>query len=158
MIEQEIGVILRRRSATVATAESCTGGLIADRLTDIAGASDYFMAGAVTYSNESKERCLGVPGDLIAHFGAVSKEVAEAMARGVRQRLSVDFSVAVTGIAGPTGGSPAKPVGTVYIAVSGPAGTVVRHFLFSGARTDIKMQTSEKALQMLRTYLEGMDR
>lgn len=154
VIEAEIGIILRRLSCTVATAESCTGGLIADRITNVSGASDYFMAGAVTYSNKAKEECLGVPKGLIAMHGAVSAEVAGAMAEGIRRRMGVDFGLAVTGIAGPAGGSAAKPVGTVYIAVSGAKEVVVRHFSFAGERINIKAQTSEEALRMLLTYIE----
>lgn len=155
MIEERIGSILRERGLRIAVAESCTGGLIANRITDIQGASDYFDMGFVTYSNDSKEVFLFVPEDVIAAKGAVSSEVARAMAEGVREVTGVDVALSVTGIAGPGGGSPEKPVGTVYIGLAAEGGAFVRKFLFSGDRISIKTQTSEEALKMMLDYLEG---
>jgi len=155
MIEERIGRILRGRQLKIAVAESCTVGLIANRITNIQGASDYFDMGFVTYSNDSKELFLFVPEDVMAAKGAVSSEVAGAMAEGVRQVTGVDVALSVTGIAGPGGGSPEKPVGTVYIGLASESGTFVRKFLFSGNRISIKAQTSEEALRMVLEYLEG---
>ena len=114
--------LLRERAWTAAAAESCTGGMVAARLTDIPGSSDVFAGGVVTYSNELKHALLGVPAEVLARHGAVSPEAAEAMAAGARERLGADVAVAVTGIAGPGGGTPEKPVGLVYLHVSSPAG------------------------------------
>ncbi|OPY72696.1 MAG: Nicotinamide-nucleotide amidohydrolase PncC [Syntrophorhabdus sp. PtaU1.Bin050] len=155
MIEERVGEILRERGLRIAVAESCTGGLIANRITNIQGASDYFDMGFVTYSNDSKERFLFVPEDVIAAKGAVSSEVARAMAEGVRQATGADVALSVTGIAGPGGGSPVKPVGTVYVGLASESGTFVRKFLFSGDRILIKTQTSEEALKMVLDYLKG---
>ncbi|OPX98619.1 MAG: Nicotinamide-nucleotide amidohydrolase PncC [Syntrophorhabdus sp. PtaU1.Bin002] len=154
MIEERIGSILREKGLRIAVAESCTGGLIANRITNIQGASDYFDMGFVTYSNDSKEVFLFVPEDVIAAKGAVSSEVARAMAEGVREATGVDVALSVTGIAGPGGGSPEKPVGTVYIGLAAESGAFVRKFLFSGDRISIKTQTSEEALKMMLDYLE----
>jgi len=155
MIEERIGSILRERGLRIAVAESCTGGLIANRITNIQGASDYFDMGFVTYSNDSKEAFLFVPEDVIATKGAVSSEVARAMAEGVREATRVDVALSVTGIAGPGGGSPEKPVGTVYIGLAAESGAFVRKFLFNGDLISIKTQTSEEELKMMLDYLEG---
>jgi nicotinamide-nucleotide amidase len=155
MIEERVGRILRERGLRIGVAESCTGGLIANRITNIQGASDYFDMGFVTYSNDSKQLFLFVPENIIAAKGAVSSEVAGAMAEGVRQATGVDVALSVTGIAGPGGGSPEKPVGTVYVGLASERGTFVRRFLFSGDRISIKTQTSEKALKLVLDYLEG---
>ncbi len=155
MIEKEIGGILRERGLRIAVAESCTGGLIANRITNIQGASDYFDIGFITYSNDSKELFLFVPEEIIAEKGAVSSEVAKAMAEGVIEATGADIAVAVTGIAGPGGGSPEKPVGTVYVGLALRNQVFVRKFLFSGDRISIKIQTSEEALKMVLDYLEG---
>ena len=155
MIEEKIGAILRERCFRIAVAESCTGGLIANRITNIQGASDYFDIGFVTYSNDSKELFLFVPEETIAEKGAVSSEVAKAMAEGVIEATGVDIALSVTGIAGPGGGSPEKPVGTVYVGLASRDNVFVRKFLFSGDRISIKTQTSEEALKMALDYLEG---
>jgi PncC family amidohydrolase len=155
MIEETIGKILRERHLKIAVAESCTGGLIANRITNIEGASDYFEMGFVTYSNDSKELFLFVPEEIIFEKGAVSSEVARAMAEGVRENTGADVALAVTGIAGPGGGTPEKPVGTVYIGLAGRDSIHVRKFLFSGDRIAIKTQTSEEALKLVLHYLEG---
>lgn len=155
MIEARIGRILRERRMKIAVAESCTGGLIANRITNIQGASDYFDMGFVTYSNDSKELYLFVPEEVIAEKGAVSSEVAKEMAEGVKETTEADVALSVTGVAGPGGGTPEKPIGTVYVGLASKDGTVVRKFLFSGDRLSIKEQTSEEALKMVLDYLEG---
>lgn len=155
MIEEKIGRILRERRFKIAVAESCTGGLIANRITNIQGASDYFDMGFVAYSNDSKELFLFVPEEVMAKKGAVSSEVVKAMAEGMRETTGVDIALSVTGIAGPGGGSPEKPVGTVYVGLASKDNVFVRKFLFSGDRISIKTQTSEEALKMMLDYLEG---
>ena len=117
-LEKKIGKILQERSLTLGLAESCTGGLVASRITDVSGSSAYFMAGLVTYSNKAKTKFLSVPDKIIARHGAVSNIVAERMAKGVRTAAGVDIGLSITGIAGPAGGSPEKPVGTVFIALA----------------------------------------
>lgn len=149
-LEQVVGDLLRARGWRVATAESCTGGLVASRLTDVAGSSDYVDRGFVCYSNDAKTELLGVPEAMIREHGAVSEPVGIAMARGARERARVDLAVGITGIAGPGGGSEHKPVGTVVVAVSGPAGDEVRTFQFPGGREQVKFQSSQAALNMLR--------
>ena len=139
--------------------ESCTGGLLAGRLTDRPGASGYFAGGVVAYSNEAKQDLLGVPAELIAVHGAVSAEVAEAMARGAVERFGADFGLAVTGIAGPDGGTPEKPVGRVCfaVAVAGDAEATVRCIDIPGARQDVRDRSVTVALHLLRLRLEGGD-
>lgn len=155
MIEARIGRILKERRMKIAVAESCTGGHIADRITNIQGASDYFDIGFVTYSNDSKELYLFVPAEIIAGKGAVSSEVAAAMAEGLKEAAEVDVALSVTGIAGPGGGSPEKPVGTVFVGIATKDGTFIRKFFFSGDRISVKEQTSEEALNLVLDYLEG---
>lgn len=152
-LEEAAGDLLRRRGWRVGVAESCTGGLIASRLTDVAGSSDYVDRALVVYSNASKVELLGVDPDLIAAHGAVSEPVAVAMAQGLRHGGGAEVAVAITGIAGPGGGSPAKPVGTVCIAVAGPAGTVVTTFRFGGERAVVKAMSASTAIDRLRRYL-----
>jgi len=153
-IEEVIGDLLRARAMTVAVAESCTGGLLASRITDVPGSSDYFDRGVVCYSNEAKVELLGVPRDLIEAHGAVSEPVARAMAAGIRDRAQASAGLGVTGIAGPGGGTPDKPVGTVAIAVVTPAGESVRTFNFVGPRDMVKFQSAQSAMNMLRLLLE----
>jgi PncC family amidohydrolase len=153
--EKKIGKHLQERSLTIGLAESCTGGLLASRITDIPGSSAYFSAGLVTYSNKAKAKFLSVPDEIIARHGAVSNEVAQRMAKGVRDAAEVDIGLSITGIAGPTGGSPEKPVGTVFIALATKKEVFVRKFLFSGNRREVRKRSSEKALTMLLDYLEG---
>ncbi len=143
------------RGLTVATAESCTGGLVADTITDVAGSSGYFLGGLVSYSNEAKERLLGVPAEQLAAHGAVSAQVAQAMARGARQRFGSDLAVSVTGVAGPGGGSASKPVGLTYVCLDGAFGCEVRRFTFGGDRAANKEAAARTALEML---LEGAGR
>jgi len=153
--EEKLGLLLREKGMKIAVAESCTGGLIGGRITDVAGSSDYFEAGLVTYSNRAKERFLSVPHEVIAAKGSVSPEVAEAMARGVRVATGADMGVAVTGIAGPGGGSPEKPVGLVYIGLAAPDATVTRKHQFQGDRAAVRQQTIEEALKLALEVLEG---
>jgi len=153
--EGRLGILLREKRLRLALAESCTGGLIASRITDIAGSSDYFEAGVVVYSNQAKQAFLSVPAKSIEAHGAVSREVAEKMAEGVRAVTGADIGLAVTGIAGPAGGSPDKPVGTVYIGLAAKGGTFFRKFQFSGGRLEIKEQTSTEALRFAVDLLEG---
>ncbi len=149
-----VGGLLRQAHATVSVAESCTGGLLGERLTAAPGSSDYFVGGFITYSNELKVGLLGVPPETIAEFGAVSRQTAEAMAAGARERTGSTYAVAVTGVAGPTG-SEAKPVGTVYVAVADSGGVQVAHRRFLGDRARIRAFTAQMALDTLRRRLIG---
>lgn len=152
-MEEVVGLRLAVGGFTLATAESCTGGLVAERLTEVPGSSVYFREGVVAYSNEAKVRLLGVPSDLIAEYGAVSAPVAEAMADGVRLRADADFGISVTGIAGPDGGTEDKPVGLVYIALSDDAHTEHRKLLLPGDRQLIRWRASQAALDLMRRRL-----
>jgi nicotinamide-nucleotide amidase len=147
---------LRRRDQTLATAESCTGGLVSARLTDVPGASDVFVGGVVSYSNEVKEHQLGVPLRVLVDHGAVSEEVARAMASGVRQQLGSDWGVGITGIAGPTGGTEDKPVGLVHWAVAGPHGVWASHRVFPGDRAVVREWSLNSSLDLLRRRLAGV--
>jgi competence/damage-inducible protein CinA-like protein len=149
-IEEIVGDLLRGSATTIAVAESCSGGLLLSRLTDVPGSSAYVLGGVVAYSNESKTAFADVPADLIAEHGAVSEPVARAMAEGIKRRMGASIGVGVTGIAGPGGGTPLKPVGTVALAAAGPAGTVVRTVRFNGSRAQIKHYASQTALDMVR--------
>jgi len=152
-LEAVVAEKLINLNMTVASAESCSGGLLAHRLTNIPGSSNYFLMGVVAYSNEVKVRWLGVPKKLILKKGAVSREVAQAMAAGLLEKAKVDLAVATTGIAGPGGGSRQKPVGLVYIALASRDGIKVQECRFLGSREQIKFQTSQKALDMIRQKL-----
>ena len=152
-LEKVVVEKLVRRKLTLAIAESCTGGLIADRITDVPGCSVVFLAGVVSYGNDAKARLLGVDEQLIADYGAVSEPVAKAMAEGVRTVSGAGIGVSTTGIAGPTGGTRTKPVGLVYIGLSSDKETIAREFRFSGTRRDVKQRASQAALEMLRLYL-----
>jgi nicotinamide-nucleotide amidase len=154
-LEGLIAGLLTEKKMTLAVAESCTGGLIADRLTDIPGSSVFFERGVVAYSNQSKTDILGVPEDVIVQFGAVSREVAFLMAEGVRALGKTDLGLSTTGIAGPAGGTEAKPVGTVYIALADGKNTLCRHYAFRWDRRRIKSISSQAALIMLKKYLMG---
>jgi nicotinamide-nucleotide amidase len=155
-LEEVIGMFLVMKNATISTAESCTGGLIAERLTGVAGSSRYFMSGVVCYSNESKMELAGIPPLLLEMQGAVSAEVARGLAEGIRARAGTTIGVGITGIAGPGGGSSEKPVGTVHIAVATPAGTEHRQFLYPGDRDKVRWQASQGALDMVRRELMKM--
>ncbi|MCB1033267.1 MAG: CinA family protein, partial [Acidobacteria bacterium] len=135
------------------TAESCTGGLVAERLTRVAGSSEYFEGSVVVYSNRLKTRLAGVSEALLAEHGAVSEEVGRALAEGVRERLDTVYGIGITGIAGPGGGSEEKPVGTVHIAVAGPEGTRALRAVLPGDRERVRWQSSQIALETLRRQL-----
>src|SRR4249920_1781857 len=153
-MEEVVGRELTKRGLMLAVAESCTGGLIGHRLTQVAGSSAYVDRGAVCYSNRAKTEMLGVPADLIARQGAVSREVAAAMARGIRERANVSVGLSVTGIAGPGGGTETKPVGLVYIGLDdGTNRPITREFRFYGDRNVIKQRSSQAALDLLRRWL-----
>jgi nicotinamide-nucleotide amidase len=155
-LERVVGDVLRERGLRVAVAESCTGGLVLSRLTDVPGSSDYVERGVVAYSNRAKVEALGVPEALIAAHGAVSEPVASAMADGVRRAAGVEVGVGITGIAGPGGGSEAKPVGTVAIAVAGPGEAAhVRTVRLPGSRQHVKMFAATLALDALRRALQA---
>ena len=157
--EQRVGRLLRQHHATLATAESCTGGLIGSLLTDVSGSSDYYLGGVIAYSNGVKERTLGVQAEILTTVGAVSQEAAIQMARGVQHLLGADYAIAVTGIAGPTGATPGKPVGLVYIALVGPGvERCERHIWEEGGRVPDrgwnKILTARRALYALIEALE----
>jgi nicotinamide-nucleotide amidase len=151
--EQLVLALCRERGLSLATAESCTGGMVAERLTSVPGSSDVFVGSVVAYANEVKERELGVPAALLAEHGAVSEEVAVAMARGARERLGADVAVAVTGIAGPGGGTAEKPVGLVHLAVAGPDGELSATTSYPGDRDGIRRRATVTALHLVRRLL-----
>lgn len=148
-LAERLVLLCRARGFTLATAESCTGGLVAGAITAISGASEIFGSGFVTYSNQAKTELLGVPPGLIAAVGAVSEVVARRMATGALGRAHADFAISVTGIAGPGGGSPAKPVGTVWFGLASRKGVLTRHRLFTGDRTAIRAASVIFALNLL---------
>jgi nicotinamide-nucleotide amidase len=149
-LEEVVGDMLRDRHNTLTVAESCTGGLLGERITSVPGSSTYFLGGFITYSNRMKVECLGVPEETIAEFGAVSKETAEAMALGARRRTGSTYALAITGVAGPDGGSDKKPVGTIFVGLADAAGCQVLHRQFIGDRTRIRQFATQIALDMLR--------
>ena len=149
-IEAEVGKILRKRKMTMAVAESCTGGLISSRITDSSGSSDYFIMGIVAYSNQIKEKILGVSHGVLQKHGAVSEQVALEMAKGARLLADTDIGIGVTGITGPTGGTKSKPVGLVYVALVTSGKKFVKEFKFKGSREEIKFQASQVALDLVR--------
>jgi PncC family amidohydrolase len=152
-MEQIVGLKLTVGGYTLSVAESCTGGLIAQRLTDVPGSSKYFIEGVVAYSNDAKTRTLGVEPILLLEHGAVSAPVAEAMAEGVRKYADTDFGLSVTGVAGPDGGTEEKPVGLVFIALASEAGTEHRKLILPGDRQLIRWRASQAALDLLRKRL-----
>jgi nicotinamide-nucleotide amidase len=152
-IEQIVSYLLQMRSMTLAVAESCTGGLLAERITSLSGSSRYFLGGAVVYSNELKTQFANVPKALINQHGAVSREVAAAMAEGIRKRCLASYGVGITGVAGPSGGTEQKPVGLVYIALAGEEGTQVVERNFPGDRKRIRQFATQQALEMIRRAL-----
>ena len=155
-MEEVVGRLLMKQGLTVAVAESCTGGLIGHRLTQVPGSSAYVDRGAICYSNRAKTDMLGVPAELMAKHGAVSKEVAAAMARGIRERAGVSVGLSVTGIAGPGGGTETKPVGLVYVGLDGGGDdAMTKEFRFHGDRSMIKQRSSQAALDLLRRWLIG---
>jgi PncC family amidohydrolase len=152
-LEDEVGARLAARGFTLATAESCTGGLLGHRITNVPGSSAYYLGGFVAYANEAKEILLGVRHETLLAHGAVSEETAREMARGARQRLGADVALSVTGIAGPTGGTPEKPVGLVYIALSAVDAESCQRHVWRGDREANKEQTAGAALRLLLAYL-----
>lgn len=152
-LEETVVSLLREKRKTVATAESCTGGLLAGRLTNVPGSSDVFTVGLVTYSNEAKQQLLQIPHALLASVGAVSSEVAKAMAERVRELAGTDYGIGITGIAGPGGGTAEKPVGLVYIALATPEGVRAEKNLFTGIRADVRLRSTQSALNLLRMEL-----
>jgi PncC family amidohydrolase len=153
-LEIRIGHLLRQRALKLAVAESCTGGLIGDRITDVPGSSEYFLGGVVAYAYEAKVALLGVSWDTLNTKGAVSRETALEMAHGARDMLKADIAVSVTGIAGPGGGTPEKPVGTAWVGLVTKEGEWTRSFQFSGDREQNKVSSANAALQMLLDYLQ----
>jgi nicotinamide-nucleotide amidase len=151
-LDLRVAGLFRDSGLTLAVAESCSGGLLAKRITDIPGSSGYFLLGVVTYANSAKERVIKVPQELIDRHGAVSSEVAHAMAAGVRTVSSSDIAIATTGIAGPDGGTPEKPVGTVFIALAAPNGSEAVRYCFAGSREEVREATAEASLQLLLNY------
>ena len=154
-MEAVVGKLLKEKGLTLSVAESCTGGLIGHRITNVPGSSDYFMGGIVVYSNDAKIDILKVNANTLNKFGAVSAETAKEMAMGVRNRISSDIGIAVTGIAGPTGGSEEKPVGTVFISLSTADEIFTKRYRFFGNREQIKLNTSMMALDWIRRYING---
>jgi PncC family amidohydrolase len=152
-VARKVGALLQERRLTLVVAESCTGGLLATQITNISGSSAYFLGGIVAYSNAVKERLLGVPVSTLQRHGAVSCETAVAMARGARRLLRADLALSTTGIAGPTGGSPEKPVGMVYVALASGLGENCREFHWTGDRRRNREQSVRAALEWLRDYL-----
>jgi PncC family amidohydrolase len=153
--EMRVAEFLKKRQYTLCTAESCTGGLIADLITNIPGSSTYFLGGFVAYAYEAKVAMLGVSWDTLNTKGAVSPEIVLEMARGARQKLNARIAVSVSGIAGPGGGTPEKPVGTTWIGLVTPDGEWTRHFIWEGDRIKNKALSADAALQMVLDYLEG---
>ena len=152
-LEEVVGALLKQRRLTISVAESCTGGLLGALITNISGSSEYFERGVVTYSNRAKTELLGVPADLIERHGAVSTQVAAAMAQGIRQTAKTDIGVSITGIAGPGGGSEQKPVGLVYIGLATSQGVRTVEHRFLGDREQVRIRASQMALDMVRRHL-----
>lgn len=153
-IEERVGALLADRGLTLVTAESCTGGLLAHRITNVSGSSAYYLGGVVAYADQVKEESLGVRRETLLVHGAVSEETAREMASGVRQRIGADVAVSITGIAGPTGGTPEKPVGLAYVALSAPDVEICRRHIWQGDRLANKQQSAQAALQLLLDYLQ----
>ena len=149
-LEGAVGKILTKKRKTLAIAESCTGGLVSNRITNVSGSSRYFLMGVVAYSNKSKENLLGVSRASLDRFGAVSKQAALEMAKGVKFLAGADIGIGITGIAGPKGAARSKPVGLVYIALVTDKHRIVKEFRFRGSRQEIKFQASQVALDMIR--------
>jgi nicotinamide-nucleotide amidase len=152
-LEEVVGMYLMMRQKTLAVAESCTGGLLSERLTRVPGSSNYFLGGAVCYSNELKGKLASVPADLIEQNGAVSKPVAQALAEGIRKRTGASIGIGITGVAGPGGGTTEKPVGLVFIALADEQGTEIREFRFPGDRERVRHWSAQMALEVIRRRL-----
>jgi PncC family amidohydrolase len=154
-LEEEIGQLLRAGGLTLSTAESCTGGLLGHRITDVPGSSDYFLGGVISYSDEAKRTLLGVDQGTLLEQGAVSEAAAREMARGVKGLFHSDLALSITGIAGPSGGTREKPVGLVYIALATPDEELCRRYIWPGDRVENKRRSAEQAMQILKEYMEG---
>ncbi len=153
-LEALVGEWLAQRGLTLAIAESCTGGLISHRITNVPGSSRFYLGGVTAYANQAKMHLLGVSEETLEKMGAVSGETVLQMARGVRQAFGADIGLSTSGIAGPDGGTPEKPVGTTWIGFSSEQGEEARHFVFQGQRLSIKEQGAEAALQLLADHLQ----
>ncbi len=151
--EITISELLIKKNKTLAVAESCTGGLLANVLTNIPGSSKYFLLGVVAYNNQTKTSLLNVPERIIKRYGAVSRQVAQLMAQNVRKNASSDYGIGITGIAGPGGGTPKKPIGTVFISIAAQNKEKTQKFHFTGSRLAVKRKTALKALSMLKQFL-----
>jgi nicotinamide-nucleotide amidase len=154
-LAQAVGGLLLQHHLTLGLAESCTGGMVASYITDIAGSSAYFEGAIVAYSTQMKERILGVPASTLERYGAVCAETVMAMAKGARKLLHVDVAVAITGIAGPSGGAPDKPVGLTYIGLASPHGELWRKYVWKGNRRHNREQSARTALELLKEHLES---
>ncbi len=156
-IEIRLVKTLLENNMKIATAESCTGGMIASKITSVPGASECFDCGVITYSNEQKQKLIGVSADTLSKYGAVSEETALEMCKGVKKLANADFGISVTGIAGPGGGTPEKPVGTVWIGICGENVHKAFRFLFSGDRNQVRQQSAITAMEMARRGVIGAD-
>ena len=155
-LEEQVGNYLRQKQMKLTLAESCTGGLVGHRITNIPGSSDYYLGGVIAYANEVKAGLLGVHWETLQQYGAVSREVALEMARGVRQVLPAQVGLSVTGIAGPGGATPGKPVGLTWLGLSAPADEQAWQFIWQGDRLQNKERSAEAALQLLVNYLRSV--
>ena len=155
-LEKQIGSLLRKHGKTISIAESCTGGLISYRITNVPGSSNYYDCSVIAYINQSKIDILHVSPETLKKFGAVSRQTAIEMAQGIKQVSGSDLALAVTGIAGPGGGTPKKPVGLVYVCLASDESVVCKEFKFKGKRKEIKLQASEAALEMTKKYFQAM--
>jgi nicotinamide-nucleotide amidase len=153
-LEKEIGTLLRKQGWTLSVAESCTGGLVSHRMTNVSGSSDYFEGGVVSYSNRAKAVHLRIPPAFLGEYGAVSSQVARKMAEGVRETFGTTFGLSTTGVAGPTGGTKRTPVGLVFIALSDGKRTRFKKEIFKGTRLEIKEQAAQRALEFLYEHLK----
>lgn len=155
-LEEQIGALLRKHGKTISIAESCTGGFISHRITNVPGSSNYYNCSVIAYSNQSKIDTLHVSPQTLKKFGAVSRQTAIEMAQGIKQVSGSDLGLAVTGIAGPGGGTPEKPVGLVYICLASDKSVVCEESRFKGKREEIKSQASEAALQMIKKHVQAL--
>lgn len=154
-IEEQIGVLLKKHNLTLAVAESCTGGLVGDLITNISGSSEYFLGGIIAYDNRIKINVLGVDKEIIDSFGAVSAETAKKMAMQVKTKCGSSIGLSTTGIAGPNGGSREKPVGLVYIGLAANDIVIAKKFLWNGTRIENKQQSARAALELLKEYMQS---
>jgi len=154
LLEVEVGKLLTERKWTLAIAESCTGGLVTHRLTNVPGSSAYVVVSVIAYAYEAKVRALGVSWDTLNKFGAVSEETVSEMARGVRERFGATLGLAITGIAGPGGGTPEKPVGLTYFGLASAEGILIQKHVWPGSRVEVKEQSAQAALMLMRNFVE----